>query len=158
MYKYCTSSHTADANIQAIFPYFKHQTMVLNMHRKDENTTAKCASSASNNNERKPRTTTTTCCRKHVADKHESTDEVNDPSRPKPKVDDEKRHEKKLKVKKEQPPSEPNVHVPSAASRVHPSKFLPGYLSHMVQHSHDDFFIALCFDPRFIAQLMCEGA
>eukprot|EP00586_Coscinodiscus_wailesii_P000519 CAMPEP_0172478822 /NCGR_PEP_ID=MMETSP1066-20121228/3029_1 /TAXON_ID=671091 /ORGANISM="Coscinodiscus wailesii, Strain CCMP2513" /LENGTH=252 /DNA_ID=CAMNT_0013238721 /DNA_START=79 /DNA_END=834 /DNA_ORIENTATION=+ len=37
------------------------------------------------------------------------------------------------------------------------SSFLPSYLSGMIQHSHSDFFVSLCFDPRLVAQLMCEG-
>ena len=34
---------------------------------------------------------------------------------------------------------------------------LPRYLRVYVSHYHDDFYIAKSFDPRLIAQLMCEG-
>jgi len=39
----------------------------------------------------------------------------------------------------------------------HPSDFLPSYLRPFVQHSYEDFFISPSFDPRLVAQLMCEG-
>jgi Leu/Phe-tRNA-protein transferase len=34
---------------------------------------------------------------------------------------------------------------------------LPRYLRVYVSHYHDDFYVAKSFDPRLIAQLMCEG-
>mmetsp|Transcript_17175 Transcript_17175/g.24281 ORF Transcript_17175/g.24281 Transcript_17175/m.24281 type:complete len:352 (-) Transcript_17175:454-1509(-) len=41
--------------------------------------------------------------------------------------------------------------------RNDPSQYLPYYLKGTVFYSHGDFFVSRCFDPRLIAQLMCEG-
>ena len=40
---------------------------------------------------------------------------------------------------------------------VSAASLLPSYLSQMVQHSHEDFFVSPYFYPEFVAQLMCEG-
>jgi len=47
--------------------------------------------------------------------------------------------------------------TPNRNRRDHPSDFLPSYLRPFVQHSYEDFFISPSFDPRLVAQLMCEG-
>lgn len=45
----------------------------------------------------------------------------------------------------------------SYVQEVSAASLLPSYLSQMVQHSHEDFFVSPYFYPEFIAQLMCEG-
>ena len=41
---------------------------------------------------------------------------------------------------------------------VSPSSHLPAYLSNLVEHSYEDFFISRCFNPCLVGQLISEGA
>lgn len=45
----------------------------------------------------------------------------------------------------------------SSSQELHPSNYLPQYLTNYCEHSHGDFFISPFFDARLIAQLMYEG-
>jgi Leu/Phe-tRNA-protein transferase len=53
-----------------------------------------------------------------------------------------------------------NADDPSDSSwkqNCHPATLLPSHLSDFVVHSHGDFFVSPCFDPRLVTQLMSEG-
>lgn len=45
----------------------------------------------------------------------------------------------------------------NAGSAIANAAFLPKYLSQLVQHYHDDFYISRSFETQLIVQLMAEG-